>query len=176
MKPFTTPTETTNELIIFPPGNILIDANKGTIEIPIQKTGGFTFKNRYTQPLPSLLEAEYDKDNDNIKVCVLFFVKSSFPLEELHLVVNQLFTISNYGLPMLQFFLHANSKEICNAIQDKSTDAEYIAYTTEFTTTSTIGFPDNIGLEHIKVVQSFIWDIDPKTSRGTETAVGSSTQ
>ncbi|CAM1340273.1 hypothetical protein [Tenacibaculum amylolyticum] len=167
----TTPTDPCYEGIIFPPGNTLLAANGNPMEVPIQKTGGFTFKNQYKKPLPSLLEVEYNEDNDSIKVCILFFVNSSFPLEEHHLVVNQLFTISNYGHYKLQFFLHTNSEGVCKAIKGESTDGEYIAYTTEFTTTSTVGFPDNIELRCIKVAQSFIWDIDPETSRGTETVV-----
>ncbi|CAL2092198.1 conserved hypothetical protein [Tenacibaculum sp. 190524A05c] len=158
-----------DEKIIFPPG-ITLSHNEQPILIPVSKSGHFTFENNYADPLPSLIEAKFN--NDHIHVKMLFFVDSNFQLEGHNLVVNQLFSISNYGHPKLQFFLHTNDENICSELKNNpTTDGKYFAYTVKFKTDCTDGFPANINLEHIKIVQSFVWDIDPKTSRGTETTV-----
>lgn len=160
---------TTDKNLIFPPG-ITLSHNEQPIEIPVTKSGQFTFENNFEDPLPSLVEAKF-KDGF-IEVKMLFFVDSNYILTGHHLVVNQLFSISNYGKPKLQFFLHTNDEKVCYELQNHATkDGTYHAYTVNFRTNTTTGIPDNINLEDIKIVQSFVWDIDPKTSRGTETTV-----
>jgi hypothetical protein len=160
---------TTDQDLIFPPG-ITLSYNEQPIKIPVTKSGHFVFENNFKDPLPSLLEAKL-KDG-YIEVKMLFFVDSNYKLTEHHLVVNQLFSISNYGKPKLQFFLHTNDENVCTELKKNATDdGTYYAYTVNFKTDATEGIPANIGLEDIKIVQSFVWDIDPKTSRGTETTV-----
>ncbi|CAL2104517.1 conserved protein of unknown function [Tenacibaculum sp. 190130A14a] len=151
------------ESIIFPPG-IEIDNQVKVIE-----SGNIIFNNNFDKPLPSLVEASYDDIEKSITVNVLFFVNSYQELTSVS--VHQLFSISNFGHGKLQFFLSCADEAQAQLLKDAPSGFEYQAYTAEFTTRLTEGFPEHIDMCDIKVVQTFVWDIDPKTSRGTETTV-----
>lgn len=153
------------ELIILPPGNEIAPPNEAQIEV----SGNIYFENRFNQPLPSLVEASFNEPKTEITVKVLFFVNSEEKLTSV--AVRQLFSISNFGNCKLQFFLSCTDKEQAESLKLSSSGPNYKSYTVKFTTESTEGFPKHISLSDIEIVQTFIWDIDPKTSRGTETTV-----
>ncbi|WP_299104210.1 hypothetical protein [uncultured Tenacibaculum sp.] len=155
------------ELIIFPPGKKIATLKKSESEII--ESGHIQFENRFNQPLPTLVEAFFNKSKSAITVKVLFFVNSKEDLTSV--TVRQLFSISNFGNYKLQFFLSCKDEKQAVTLSDHSSGFHYKSYTAEFTTNSTKDFPEHISLSDIEIVQTFIWDIDPKTSRGTETTV-----
>jgi len=152
--------------LIYPPGTNL---PQNCIK-KIKPAGRITFENNFNQPLPSLVEATFNKKNniDCINIKALILVNSTFKLTSVN--INQLFSISNFGNSKLQFFIYA-SEETAKELAKKREDCNYEAYTIEFSTHLETHFPEGISLKDIKVVQTFVWDIDPKTSRGTETTV-----
>lgn len=156
----------TGNSIIYPPGICL---PKECIK-RINPAGKITFENNFNQPLPSLVEATFNKkDNINsINVKALILINSTFKLNSVN--VNQLFSISNFGNCKLQFFIYT-SKETAKELAKKREYCNYEAYTIEFSTNLETPLPEGISLKDIKTVQTFVWDIDPKTSRGTETTV-----
>lgn len=156
----------TDNSIIYPPGICLpTECIK-----KINPAGKITFENNFNQPLPSLIEATFNKKENinSINVKALVLVNSTFKLTTVN--VNQLFSISNFGNCKLQFFIYT-SKEIAMELAKKREVCNYEAYTIEFSTNHETSLPQGISLEDIKIVQTFVWDIDPKTSRGTETTV-----
>ena len=152
--------------IIYPPGDSLPE----NFVKEIKHAGKITFDNNFNQPLPSLVEAIFKKTNNTncILVKALIFVNSTFTLTSVN--VNQLFSISNFGNCKLQFFIYTSKKD-AEELAKKRNDANYEAYTIEFYTNLETHLPKGISLQDIKVVQTFLWNIDPKTSRGTETTV-----
>ncbi len=147
--------------IILPPGNIL------NTPVLLKSAGKISFTNNPEQPLLPHVEAYRNKD-ESIAIRALVFINSS--AENPELKISQLFSINSSGKGQLQFFIHCDVEEI-ERLMGENTKGEYYAYTVEFTTQDTYNFPYGIGLEHIEVVQTFLWNIDPKTSRGTETVV-----
>ena len=88
--------------IIFPPGE-----NVATIEGDnIVECGYVFFKNSFSKPLPTLVEATYDETSNIINVKALIFIESKMTLQSA--LVNQLFSISNFGQKKLQLILHSN--------------------------------------------------------------------
>ncbi|CAL2106399.1 conserved hypothetical protein [Tenacibaculum sp. 190524A02b] len=157
--------------IIFPPGELLI--NDGREYIKVFPSGNINYHSNFTQPLPSLVEAVYepiDDENGVIKVSVLFFVDSEDDLNTIK--VNQLFCISSLGECKLQFFIYCDEAQLKSLTKSSN---KYRAYTVNFKTSNTNNFPEGtpkpVSLKDIKVVETFIWNIDPETSRGTETSV-----
>ncbi len=157
-------TLTTEKLFIYPPGVLITEK-----PVLVESSGHINFKNDSKIPLPSLVEAK--SNGTEIKIKGLFFVASDFDLREVY--INQLFSISNYGCCKLQFFIYCD-QETSLEIKSKVNLEKYKAYTFEFKTSNAEAFPEGIKLQNIKVVQTFIWDIDPETSRGTETTVKTS--
>lgn len=179
-----------SEKIIFPPGETIMDGDK-KLEINPKTSGYINFpvsKNSDGKILlPTLVEAEYlkeDEHNKFINIKVLFFVASK--AEEIKnssldttseiidkIMVKQLFCVNSYGLYTLQLYLYCNERTIEKIYNNQDKNPEYFqAYSVEFSVSNTtINLPENINIEDINIVQSFIWDIDPRTSRGTETVV-----
>lgn len=157
-------TQTTDESTIYPPGVLITEK-----PVLVEPSGHINFKNDFKTPLPSLVEAK--SYESKIKIKVLFFVASDFNLNEVY--INQLFSISNFGYCKLQFFIYCD-KDTCENIKKEAKEEVYKAYSFEFETSNTEDFPEGIKLQDIKIVQTFIWDIDPETSRGTETTVKTS--
>lgn len=155
------------DTIIFPPGKKL------NLDITITHCGSITLGSTYSQPLPTLVDAVRSEDNTRIKVTAIVFINTKETENEdvilPVLIVNQLFTISNYGEPQLQFFIHCNKEELLKI--GKNQIGMYQAFQVIFTTKDMTGFPDGIEMKEVVSVQTFLWDIDPKTSRGTVTTV-----
>ncbi|WP_299125803.1 hypothetical protein [uncultured Tenacibaculum sp.] len=160
-------TTNTTPSIIFPPGKVI------SSEVTIKTSGSIYFENKSKQPLPSIVESTRNL-NGSINVKALIFVNSSTPLSASAIKISQLFSVSNFGNYKLQFFIHSTVEGMLD-INKQKTSNEYQAYTIEFTTNEETNFPEGLTLYDIKVVQTFVWDIDPRTSRGTETAVQDTT-
>ena len=177
--------------IILPPGETIMNGDKkleitptisGYINFPVTKNPDGKIL------LPTLVEAEFpDPSKTSIDVKVLFFVasraenikkSSSDTTPDIidKIMVKQLFCVNSYGLYTLQLYLYCNettTEQIYRSQdEDRDKNPEYFqAYSVKFSIDNTINLPENITISHIDIVQSFIWDIDPKTSRGTETVV-----
>lgn len=148
--------------IIYPPGNVL------NTDINIKLSGNIVFETTSYKPLPSLVEAKWNDKESALDIKALIFINSSKPLSNLN--VSQLFSISNFGNCKLQFFIYCPEEDLIE-LNKNETPNEYQAYTVEFSTNDTTSFPEGITLQDIQVVQTFLWNIDPGTSRGTETSV-----
>ena len=153
--------------IVFPPGKVI------SPEVTIQKSGSIYFENTFERPLPSLVEATQHR-HEPINVKALIFVSSSTPLSASAIKISQLFSVNSFGDYMLQFFIHTTVEDMLK-INDKKTINEYQAYTIKFSTNELVTFPEGMDLDDIKVIQTFVWNIDPTTSRGTETTVQDTT-
>ncbi|KAB1158388.1 hypothetical protein F7018_09430 [Tenacibaculum aiptasiae] len=165
-------TSTDTSSIVFPPGKVI------SPEVTIQKSGSIYFENTFERPLPSLVEATQHRcgpiSYGPINVKALIFVSSSTPLSASAIKISQLFSVNSFGDYMLQFFIHTTVEDMLK-INDNKTTNEYQAYTIKFSTNELVTFPEGISLDKIKVIQTFVWNIDPTTSRGTETTVQDTT-
>ena len=119
-----------------------------------------------------MVEAHLSETKESISVKSIVFINSD--AKDIKVKISQLFCISNYGKPMLQFFIHSNKKTIRD-VKKNGTANKYKAFQLEFTTDSKASIPRVIFISDIQIVQTFLWDIDPKTSRGTVTTVQSAT-
>ncbi len=175
--------------IIFPPGETIMNGDKkleitptisGYINFPVTKNPDGKIL------LPTLVEAEFpDPSKTSINVKVLFFVASKAEIIKKSLsdtksdiidkiMVKQLFCVNSYGLYTLQLYFYCNeitTLKIYDSQNNHKDPENFQAYSVEFSIDNTINLPENINIEDIRIIQSFIWDIDPKTSRGTETVV-----
>ncbi|CAM1371745.1 conserved hypothetical protein [Tenacibaculum litopenaei] len=157
----------TEKEYIFPPGVSLFTAENA---LTPTVTGNLEFTSNYHKPLPPIVEAVYVKKKKHLKVKILFFVASNSILPKVQ--VKQLFSISNYGAYKLQFFVYCSKHDRDNLVR---TPGKYQAYAISFKTKH-VHFDDPQGntpvlMKKIHVAQAFVWDIDPETSRGTETTV-----
>jgi hypothetical protein len=175
------PTSTTKKVIINPPGTQL------NTKVVVTSIGSLKIGTTYKTPLPTLNQAISSDDKSSIVVTAIVLVNTK--LTALTFKINQLFTISDYGKYQLQFFIYCDEDQLTSISENLYTDNTYNSFKVEFTTSDTTGFP--IGptevtdperyvtgkskIKDIEVVQTFLWDIDPKTSRGTVTTVQSGT-
>ena len=147
--------------IIFPPGEPVTEIN------PITRCGYIQFEHSFNQPLPTLVQAEYNEGFITLTAVVLINTTIGKP----NLAINQLFTISNDGAPQLQFFIHCDVEELENISGNPTADNIYNAFSVVFEARSAKGLPSGVSLGDIRYVETFLWNIDPKTSRGTVTTV-----
>ena len=166
------PTNTIEDILL-PPGNSLT-----TQDIVATTNGQIVFDDNFYQLIPTLPQAEriIIETENKISVCVLFFLNTT--LTSLNLKVNTLFTIGNNGKPQLQLFIYTSLEERMKIIQNKTAEKHYNAFTINFdlmnkNCESTL--PIGYSLKDIEKIETFLWDIDPKTSRGTVTTVQSGT-
>lgn len=166
------PTNTIEEILL-PPGKPLT-----TKDIVATTNGQIIFDDKFYQLIPTLPQAERTiiETENNISVCVLFFLNTT--LTSLNLKVNTLFTIGNNGKPQLQIFIYSSLEERMKIIQNKTAEKHHNAFTIDFNLTNMncqSVLPEGYTLKSIEKIETFLWDIDPKTSRGTVTTVQSST-
>ncbi|WP_196888024.1 hypothetical protein [Aureivirga sp. CE67] len=148
--------------IIFPPGN--------NIESIVPSTSGeISFQNNFKAPFPTVANASFDEETNEMSISILFFINST--VENPEIKINQHFSIGTYGECNLQFFLYSNEDETKRIIDSKTEDGVYNAFTLNFKTSNTENFPENINLSDIKTIQTYLWNVDPRTSRGTVTIV-----
>jgi hypothetical protein len=162
-----------------PPGTLL------ETTVVVSKIGEITFGKTFAQPLPTLNQAV--RVGESLEITAVFLVDTT--LKSLNVKINQLFVVGNYGEKQLQFFIYCDVDQLTLIKEHLTTDNTYQAFKVEFTTDVTTGFPEGphvdelteaqkelytpckIEMKDIELVQTFLWDIDPKTSRGTVTTV-----
>lgn len=143
------------EVLNNPPGT-LVKINSVSLSGEIS----FLHKNTKT-PLPPLVESFVTRNNQ-IQIDAIVFIDASFPTPNFN--VYQLYCISNSGDPKLQFFVDYDLKE--------TYANDFKAYQVTFEA-SNEGLPVGIKLADIETIEAFSWNVDPVTSRGTETTVQS---
>ncbi len=138
-----------------PPGK-LVKINSTSLN------GKISFSNKNSKtPLPPLVESFIIKNN-KIQIDVIVFIDSSFPTPNFN--VYQLYCIGHSGDSKLQFYIDYDLKE--------TYANDFNAYQLTFKAIHK-GIPAGIRLTDIKTIEAFSWNVDPVTSRGTETIVQS---
>ena len=150
------PTGTDN---IYPPGKKINDTGK------LLKIGTVTFPNNKEKiPFSPIVQAVKSKDNKKLQINAVVFVTSFGPKNnELDFEIYQNQYVDMDGKLQVQFF-------ICyNLLNDPGTvfDIYEISFDADKKPFGKHFFTD------VNVIQTFLWDIDPDTSRGTETVVTS---
>ena len=148
-----------NDAPIIPPGIDITPKDKDAVH----SIGTVTFKKtKSAEVLSPYVEAYYDSHSNALLIQAVVYVDS--PLvekEELHFSVIQNTYIDIEGSPQLQFFIVYNMPE--------ELSADLFIYEIVFNADSSfIG-----GFSNLEKIQTFLWDSDPETSRGTETPVRS---
>lgn len=143
---------------VFPPGKCIKKATKSKLtEKPV------SFPENNTQiPFSPIVQATFT-DSETLQVRAVFLVSNNTQLNDgkLEFMIYQNWYVDLDGKRQLQFFI---TYDIDDAI---STDFDVYE----------IGFKaekDPYGedaFKSIEIIQTFLWDIDPETSRGTETNV-----
>ncbi|CAM1372870.1 hypothetical protein [Tenacibaculum xiamenense] len=152
--------------------------------VSIQYSGHIYFPNNFNQPLPTMVEAYRTKKFHGINIKTLVFIPKQHPINELkeeekfeYINVSSIFSINSKGKPKVQSFIH-NTEDLYTKFpiekypEKYQSYGEFNAYTIRFIVKENdISLPQGIGFEEISKAQVFLWDIDPETSRGTETTV-----
>lgn len=131
---------------------------------PINAGVNIVFANsRPTTPLPPLVEAKFrDLTEQFIDVCAIVFIDSSIP-SPVSFKVYQNSIAGVDGAPnQIQFYIIYDYAE--------SEAKEFSAYTINFSSLPG-DWPGGIPVKGMTTIETFTWDSDPVTSRGTETTV-----
>ncbi|WP_422091852.1 hypothetical protein [Tenacibaculum ovolyticum] len=149
--------------IILPPG----DSHREITEI--EHSGDITIPHSFNETPPLVPHVRVTKEDHNIAIEAIVFIDST--VDRPKLIVSQLLSVSIAGEYQLQFFIHCNEDEI-ERLRENRSRISYKAFRVKFDTKNTaINFPEGVTLEHVKTTQTFLWNIDPETSRGTEVGV-----
>jgi len=149
--------------IVLPPG----DSHREITEI--HQSGDITIPHSFNETPPLVPHVRVTKKDNNIAVEAIIFIDST--ISNPKLIVSQLLSVSIAGEYQLQFFIHCSEDEI-ERLRENRSRISYKAFTVKFDTkNTTINFPEGVTLAHVKTTQTFLWNIDPETSRGTETSV-----
>jgi len=139
---------------IYPPGELL------PVKLDPDSVGKIKFPERTNRMLLSpLVEAYFTKEKELLIRAVVFIAKKEE--ENLDFRIYQNCYIDLDGNPQLQFFV------AYDLVETKETT--FFVYEVAFTVNSIPYGPD--ALSKIKTIETFLWDIDPVTSRGTVTVV-----
>ncbi|MEN2414997.1 hypothetical protein [Flavobacterium mesophilum] len=142
-----------NRKTVKPPGERItevIKKSRGSINFPESKSKSL---------LSPLVEALYN--NGTMTITAVIFVA---PLENeaIDLKIYQNWYTNIEGFPQLQFFVSYDMSE--------KVSKDFLVYEVTFDAKS---FPFQDQMSQIKTIQTFLWDVDPVTSRGTVTTVQS---
>jgi hypothetical protein len=140
---------------IYPPGTLL------PVKLNPEAVGKIKFPERTDRLLLSpLVEAYYNKEKKELLVRAVVFVARK-EAKNLDFGIYQNCYIDIESKPQLQFFISFD------LVETKETD--FFIYEVEFIVSS---IPYGVdALSKIEKIQTFLWDIDPVASRGTETPV-----
>ncbi|PWB23818.1 hypothetical protein [Flavobacterium sp. HTF] len=154
-------TKTTLESIIVPitpPGTDI------TPEQAAQSIGGVTFQQtKSVEILSPYVEAYYNAKENNLTINAIVYVDNKIITANngvLKYSVVQNTYIDMDGHAQLQFFI------VYDMPEELSGDLSIYEIIFDASPKLFIG-----GLSNLKTIQTFLWDIDPETSRGTETTV-----
>ncbi|KAF2514188.1 hypothetical protein [Flavobacterium foetidum] len=137
---------------IYPPGTQL------DVTLSPDSVGKIKFPERTDRMLLSpLVEAYYNKETGLLVRAVVFVARKE--TKNLDFRIYQNCYIDLDGNPQLQFFISYD------LVETKETD--FLVYEVAFYANEIPYGP----LSQIKTIQSFLWDVDPVGSRGTETNV-----
>jgi hypothetical protein len=143
---------------IFPPGKCIKKATKSKLTLkPI------TFPENNSQiPFSPIVQATFT-DPETLQVRAVFLVSTNTELnnDKLEFMIYQNWYVDLEGNRQLQFFI---TYDIDDAI---STDFD--VYEISFKAEKDPYGED--AFKSVNTIQTFLWDIDPETSRGTETTV-----
>ncbi|KIA99333.1 hypothetical protein OA93_06845 [Flavobacterium sp. KMS] len=146
-----------NEVITMPPGTKIFSENNNP------EIGKVTFPERKSKGLLSpLVEAFYNAENDTLSINIVAYVDLDRRNEVFQYDIFQNTYIDIDGNPQLQFFIAYNMPEqdACTfSVHELKFKANPYAFIGDFS--------------KVKTIQTFLWDIDPIASRGTETTVQS---
>jgi hypothetical protein len=149
--------------IILPPG----DSHREIAEI--HQSGNITIPHSFNETPPLVPHVRVAKKDNNIEVEAIVFIDSK--ITDPKLIVSQLLSVNIAGEYQLQFFIHCSEDEI-ERLRENRSRTSYKAFTVKFDTkNTTINFPVGVTMAHVKTTQTFLWNIDPETSRGTEVGV-----
>jgi hypothetical protein len=151
-KPPGTPVQDVTPVINLGP----IDFGNGVLNGALPPINGVSFN--YNADYPS---------QSTIDISVLFLIKQPLAIKDvsnnLLFTVYQYFCLGNEGKPQLQFYIAYNQKS-------NPTDI-YNCGQLSFSVTNASLQDIGLTITDIYSIQTFMWDIDPKTSRGTVTTV-----
>ena len=143
---------------IYPPGKCIKKATKNKLtQKPV------TFPENTSQiPFSPIVQATFT-DSETLQVRAVFLVSTNTALnnDKLDFMIYQNWYVDLDGKRQLQFFI---TYDIDDAI---STDFD--VYEISFKAEKDPYGED--AFKSVKSIQTFLWDIDPETSRGTETVV-----
>ncbi len=149
-----------------PPGTpVLLSDNS------LNQVGTISFVNQLasTELLTPLVQASLTKDGV-LNVSAIVYVDVAITNLRSFLV-NALLDMDDDGNPQFQFFISAN---LDAGAPDPLGTTNYIGYQIAFE--APVGMlQDNMSMSDILTIETFLWDKDPKTSRGTVTNVIHST-
>lgn len=124
------------------------------------KVGQISFPERRTRALLSpLVEAYLEDKNKKLLIRAVVFIA---PDENaMNFTIYQNWFVNIEGTPQLQFFICYDMKEI----EGKDFDIYEVSFYAVDTPFGKNAF------SHLKTIETFVWDVDPVTSRGTVTTV-----
>jgi hypothetical protein len=143
---------------IYPPGKCIKKATRSKLT---QKPISFP-ENNSKIPFSPIVQATFT-DSETLQVRAVFLVSTNTPLnaDKLAFDIYQNWYVNLDGKRQLQFFI---TYDIDDAI---STDFD--VYEISFKAEKEPYGED--AFKSVETIQTFLWDIDPETSRGTETTV-----
>jgi hypothetical protein len=142
---------------VLPPGVINV------IDSPIKAGSQIAFTNpRPTTPLPPLVQANLDATGQFINVCAIVFIDSSIPSPVSFTVYQNSITGVDGAPNQIQFYICYDYAE--------STAINFNAYTINFASLPA-DVKGGISVKGMNAIETFSWDSDPVTSRGTVTTV-----
>jgi hypothetical protein len=142
--------------------NSIKGAKRGT-EQPIRRYE-IDFSNQANvafMPSPMIVSS-YIPEQNQINVSIIVYLPLTVP-EPTYDHLFGLFNVNPSGLEQLQFFVVTN-------YDSSIAESLFIGYQFDFGANPDL-LPPNVGLEKIVTTQAFLWNEDPKTSRGTVTTV-----
>lgn len=143
----------TTPYTVNPPGQKIVILSANAV-------GKISFENKCPDiPLSPLVEATYFSDSDQIKVSAVVFLDAAIANPSFD--VFQDFQPYVEGEPPVKFYICYDYK--------RTTATEFNAYQVNFTLDPAA--VHGIEISKIAEVETFLWDTDPKASRGTVTNV-----
>lgn len=143
---------------IYPPGKCIKKATKNKLT---QKPVAFP-ENASQIPFSPIVQASFT-DSETLQIRAVFLVSTNTALnnDKLDFMIYQNWYVDLDGKRQLQFFI---TYDIDDAIS-KDFDVYEISFKAEKDPYGEDAF------KSVNTIQTFLWDIDPETSRGTETPV-----
>lgn len=143
---------------VYPPGKCIKKATKNKLT---QKPVNFP-ENTSQIPFSPIVQATFT-DSETLQVRAVFLVSTNTALnnDKLDFMIYQNWYVDLDGKRQLQFFITYDI--------DDSISTDFDVYEISFKAEKDPYGED--AFKSVNTIQTFLWDVDPETSRGTETAV-----